>query len=272
MTTSRRNFLAALFGFGMDGALNKGGVTNFLLETIADFSVKEVEAAKPTASATKPEQKSIDDIAITLQKGENFLNNNQYKQSYEKFTRAYNKSETSLQETNNDQFYLLKIAALMYRSAALVKSPSNIIEGAQSGTISNHKTALDLYTQALELRLKRSGIGYAVRTSHGKEILIADERLIRKRLTQVYEQLMDFVEPSKDPTKDPKMRGARKNAFENYKHQLIFNYQRLLETEPDDSDCIPILSRLINLTPNPALKTQYERRLSLLAKKHNPYK
>ncbi len=209
MTIARRGFLGTALGFGSDVAFNDGKATKSLLEKLAD--VGSAEASQHNRGIESLTQDDvIYDINRALQKVKWGRSQKGYEDAFAHFSSIYDISMARYHQTKDEFFLRAAVVSAMYAGKSMLDA-SSLNNGKK---MENLRNALFSYGNTLATRQK---LGTGKHDLYKKGIIdqpVADEKLIRKRTAEAYEELIRITS------------GREK---ENYLRSLIATYKRLTQ-------------------------------------------
>ena len=221
MEVTRRGFLgAASFGLA-DLVLNNG--------SISDLLVKNAEATPYKGIESLTQDDFIYDINRALQKVKLGRNRSGYEDAFAHFTSTYDKSLVKYNQTQDAFFLKTAVVSAMYAGRTMLDT-SSLNHGKKKESLDR---ALSSYGNAINARQMLGTDKSPLYKRNLIDLPVADEKLIRKRISEVYEELVRIT------------RGWEK---ENYLRSLIKTYERLIQLT-DGTERFNYQARIQDISP-----------------------
>ncbi len=209
MTVTRRRFLGTALGLGSDIAFNDGKAAESLLEKLADFSVGGAEAAQQKGIEALTQEDIIYDINRARKKLDWGRSQKGYDDIFADFESIYTKSMAKYGQTRDTSFLKTAVVSAMYAGRAILDA-SSLNNGKKRESLDR---ALSSYGNAIHARQMLGTDKSYLYKRNLIDLQVADENLIRKRTSEVYEELVRITQ------------GREKDA---YLRSLIETYKRLV--------------------------------------------
>ena len=229
MTLTRRGLLGALGGFGSDITFNGGKATKSILEQLADFGVGEAEAAQLKGIESLTQDEVIYDINRARKKLDWGRSQKGYDDIFGNFESIYTKSMAKYNQTQDTFFLKAAVISAMYAGKSMLDA-SSLNNGKKRESL---ERALSSYGNAIRARQMIGTNNTSLYKRNLIDLPVADEKLIRKRTSEAYEELVRIT------------RGREKD---NYLKSLIETYKRLVNLT-DGTERLNYQSRIQDLSP-----------------------
>jgi len=185
MDISRRRFLGIGTGFGAD-LLTGGNVTKSALEKMADFGVGGAEAAQQKGIGALTKEDTIYDINRARKKLDVGRSQKGYDGIFTDFESLYAKSMVKYEQTRDTFFLKTAVVSAMYAGRAMLDA-SSLNNGKKRKSLDR---ALSSYENAMKARQMLGTDNSPLYKINLIDLPVADEKLIRKRTSEAYEELV----------------------------------------------------------------------------------
>ena len=229
MAIGRREFMTTALGIGSDITFNGGKTATSFLEKLADFGVGNAEAAQPKGIESLTLDEVIYDINRARRKLDIGRSQKGYEDAFAHFTSIYDKSVVRYEQTKDASFLKTAVVSSMYAGRAMLDA-SSLNNGKKKESLDR---ALSSYGNAINARQMLGTDRSPLYKLNLIDLPVADEKLIRKRIAEAYEELVRIT------------RGGEKG---NYLRSLIKTYERLIQLT-DGTERFNYQSRIQDISP-----------------------